>query len=188
MISLPDWFILVESRETGSGASDIHFFFKKRKKNIFSLSTIQRACGSQTTHQTQNAHLHMFILVSLCCLAMKSRGVRWLPKIQQKRTISITAARLCTHKCGLNRFPELFAINRLLTTCWPPSSHWYEHQNLEPHCKASYALDWWSNCLCKTSSRGQLEIRISLFTLNMQIQFVIPSALTLGEHNKERRK
>lgn len=40
MISLPDWFILVESRETGSGASDIHFFFffKKDRKTFSHLA------------------------------------------------------------------------------------------------------------------------------------------------------
>lgn len=82
IFSLSDWFILVESRETGSGASDMRF--KKRNKHFFPLSVIPCACASQTTGQT--SHLHVFVLVSLCNLAMRNKGVRWRSNIQCRRT------------------------------------------------------------------------------------------------------
>lgn len=132
----------------------IQIFILRKERIIFSLIP----CASQTTSQT--SHLHVFVLVSLCSLAMRNKEGRWLSKTQV-RTESFP--RTLSHPPLTDHSPT------------SPPSHWRVHQNPESHCKACC-----SNCLCDASSAGQLEIRISPFTLNMQIQFVIPSARTLG--------
>lgn len=57
-------------------------FLWRTERSIFSLRALP--CASQTTSQTQDAHL--FLSGSLCSLAMRDNGVWWLSKIAHKRT------------------------------------------------------------------------------------------------------
>lgn len=83
------------------------------------------------------------------------------------------------HKCGgANCFPELFGIEGNLTLLMAnadaelSSSLCYEHQSPESHCEASFA---WTNVVIvflRHLSQASQWSDISLFTFNMQIQFI----------------
>lgn len=158
----------------------LQIFVLRKERSIFSLSALQCACASTTTSRTQDAHLHMFVLARLCSLWQWKKN-----KIKGCDDFPRFGANIHALKCGLNRFPELLTIHCSL-------DHFPTFLALarasEPGAALLKPLTDAVMASAVHSPQDGRRSRIFPFTLNMQIQFVIPSALTLGERNKERTK